>query len=55
MQPGADGCPDRERHTPHPAGYIDHHLWAERMAETHDQTQCPACGLWAVWVKKPSE
>lgn len=49
--PGED-CPEIERHTSHPNNYVAHHVWADRMAETHTQEQCPACGLWAVWTPK---
>lgn len=39
-------------HTPCPTGYIQWHFWAEKMSKTHDQKQCPECGLWAIWVLK---
>jgi hypothetical protein len=35
-----------------PSGYIGWHDWAKRKAETHDQRQCPDCGLWAIWTPK---
>lgn len=35
-----------------PSGYLDWHAWAEKMARTHTQTRCQACGLWDKWVKK---
>lgn len=45
-------CADRANHTPSPAGYNEWHEWAERMKETHDQTQCPTCGFWAIWTPR---
>jgi hypothetical protein len=41
-----------EPHTPHPAGYVAHLDWQERMAKTHRQRQCRGCGLWAIWEPK---
>lgn len=35
-----------------PDGYLGWHEWVEKHAETHDQRQCPDCGLWAVWAPK---
>lgn len=49
---GADACDEIERHTAHPADYVGHHLWAERMLKAHEQQQCPSCNYWAVWVPK---
>jgi hypothetical protein len=46
-------CPNRDAHTEGPAGYVARSEWAEEMAETHVQTQCPGCALWVVW--KPKE
>lgn len=43
------GCED---HTPAPEGYLAWHSWAEEMSKTHSQVQCPACGKWAIWVKR---
>lgn len=37
----------------HPTRYIAHSAWAEEMLKTHDQIQCPGCGLWTIW--KPKE
>ncbi len=48
-------CPNAMQHTPCPAGYMAWHAWAERMAITHRQLQCPECGLWAIWVPKGTE
>lgn len=48
----ADECPDVVSHTPHPAGYLEHSTWAEKMLKTHVQRQCPGCGFWALWEPK---
>ena len=47
----ATPCPD---HPPGPDGYHERAEWAARMAETHVQTLCPKCGLWAIWEPKPA-
>lgn len=47
-----EDCPEIERHTSCPRGYVEWHEWAERMGKTHQVTRCPACNLWAIWVKK---
>lgn len=39
-------------HTPQPEDYLQWHDWAEHMAKTHDQRECPHCGKWAIWVEK---
>jgi hypothetical protein len=39
-------------HTLSPEGYMQWHFWAEEMSKTHQQIQCPSCGLWAIWIKK---
>ena len=50
----AHTCPNAANHTPQPSNYI---AWDEdcerREARGEVQTQCPACGLWAIW-KKPA-
>lgn len=46
---GAETCPDKAKHTPHPHGYLEWHAWAEEMAATNDQTECSGCGLMAIW------
>jgi hypothetical protein len=43
-------CPEAQRHTPAPTRFMAWHEWARRMARTHHQVRCPACGLFAVWV-----
>lgn len=40
-------------HTSCPEGYVNWHLWAEKKARTHVQIQCSACGLWAIWIRRP--
>lgn len=46
--------PDQcDPHTQGPSGYLAYLEWAEKMGETHEQAQCPGCGLWAIW--KPRE
>lgn len=49
----ADDCPDRAKHTSDPPGYLQWHAWAEKKAKTHVQIQCPTCGFWAIWKRKP--
>lgn len=49
----ADGpCSNTGQHTEGPDGYADWHLWAMRMAKTHEQSQCRDCGLWKVWERR---
>lgn len=45
-------CPDLEKHTVCPVGYLHWHEWAEKKARTHNQSQCPTCGYWAIWKPK---
>ena len=45
-------CPNLTNHTPLPKGYIEREREMERLSRKHTQTQCPACHLWAIWVKK---
>jgi hypothetical protein len=45
-------CPNEHEHTDLPEGYLDRAFWVEQMARTHDQLQCPGCGLWAIWKVK---
>jgi hypothetical protein len=49
----AETCPDRAKHTPDPPGYVAWLEWAEKKAKTHTQHQCPKCGYWVVWKRKP--
>lgn len=46
-------CPDANQHTPSPSGYVAASEWAEEMARTRDQQQCPGCGLWLIWTPRP--
>jgi len=48
----ADPCPAVATHTPCPDDYLAWHEWAEAMSATHDTTQCPTCGLWAIWTPR---
>ena len=41
-------------HNEGPDNYVAWHEWAERMSETHVQSRCPACGLWAIWTPRPA-
>jgi hypothetical protein len=43
------------KHTPAPTDYLAWHAWAERKLLTHDQFQCPGCGLWKIWKRKKKE
>jgi hypothetical protein len=54
MRPRSDPppCPQVDRHTPCPDGYVGWHHWAERMSKTHIQIRCPGCDLWAIWLPK---
>lgn len=45
-------CPNHANHTPGPDGYLDWHTWADKMAQTHEQGQCPECKLWVIWTEK---
>lgn len=45
--PVTDACVP---HTPAPSGYAAWHEWAERKSRTHEQHQCPGCGLWQIWM-----
>lgn len=46
-------CPNAAQHTPQPRAYVAWHLWAEQMGRTHDQTRCPDCGLFQIWMLRP--
>ena len=45
-------CPNKTNHTHGPFGYAAWHEWAEKMAETHVQEQCPECRFWVIWTPK---
>src|SRR5258708_6401232 len=42
-------CSNIANHEPEPEGYIARFEWAKLMGKTHKQSQCPDCGLWAIW------
>lgn len=46
------GCRRAAEHTPQPAGYVAWWAWAEEMAKTHEQLQCPGCGRWLICVPR---
>lgn len=48
----ADDCDHIEGHTACPAGYIQWHAWADKMAKTHNCVRCVHCGFWAIWKPK---
>lgn len=45
-------CPNAAQHEPWPTGYVAASDHADKMLQTHDQTRCPQCGLWAIWTAK---
>jgi hypothetical protein len=45
-------CPNRDNHANGPVGYMAWHAWADERSETHDQHQCPGCGLWLILTPK---
>jgi hypothetical protein len=47
-----EACPSKADHADEPDGYLEWHAWAEKMGKTHDQAQCPGCGLWVIWMPK---
>lgn len=51
--PRTPECDPRCTEHQQPAGYVAASEWAEFMLETHDQQQCPGCGLWTIWVERP--
>lgn len=48
----AEPCPQQDKHTPCPSGYVEWHDWAAKMSETHKQVRCSGCGLYAIWKRK---
>lgn len=42
-------CPNQAAHTGDLLGYGG----VVRMSRTHDQHQCPGCGIWAIWTPLP--
>lgn len=49
IEPRRPECDPRCREYRQPNSYVDAAEWAEFMAETHVQRQCPGCGLWTIW------
>lgn len=49
----ADDCPDRDKHTPQPYGYVERSTWAEKKLRTHTQQRCSTCGFYAIWKRRP--
>jgi hypothetical protein len=47
VDPNPD-CPNADRHTPAPTGMLSAMLWADEITQTHNQAQCPGCGLCAI-------
>lgn len=48
-------CPNADRHTPQPSGYLALSEWADDMLKTHNQEKCPGCGRLWIWTpKKPT-
>lgn len=54
-QPAETDCPNNAAHEPWPRGFLSSMAYAEKMLKTHDQSQCPACGKWAIWTPKQSQ
>ena len=50
--PDASDCPNNAAHEPWPKGYLSASAYADEMTQTHDQSQCPGCGLWKIWTPK---
>jgi DNA-directed RNA polymerase subunit RPC12/RpoP len=44
-------CLERENHEPR--GYGEWHEWAQAKIKTHTNEQCPTCGYFTVWKKRP--
>lgn len=47
-----DECPNAGEHQSGPADYLDWCAWAESMEQTHQQEECPGCGLYLIWRKR---
>ncbi len=49
-----EDCPDAaKKHAKQPYGYLERSEWADRKLKTHTCHQCPTCGFWSVWKRKP--
>ena len=51
-KPDDSDCPNNAAHEPWPKGFLSAMAYADEMLETHDQSQCPDCGKWAIWTPK---
>ncbi len=51
-KPDTSDCPNNAAHEPWPEGYIASSEYADKMMQTHDQSQCPECGAWRIWTPK---
>ncbi len=40
------------KHNNQPDGYLQWHEWAMKKSKTQEQTKCPDCGLYEIWIKK---
>ena len=44
-------CPDRDKHTPCPTGYLSWHDWASAMSRAGSkQRRCPTCKGFRIWT-----
>lgn len=43
---------DQHGDTDAPSGYLARFEWAEEMSRTHEQRQCPGCGLYKIWMPR---
>lgn len=50
-----EDCPYFHDHTPAPQGYMQWHVWAQRMGRTHKQVKCSGCGLYAIWLPRRTD
>lgn len=50
--PDTSACPNSAAHEPWPKGYLAGSAYADEMMATHEQSQCPECGLWKIWTPK---
>lgn len=52
QQKRLEECPQKDKHTESPIELVEWSEWAWEMSKTHEQVECPGCGLWAIWVPK---
>ena len=50
-----EDCPDVKKHTKQPEGYVARSYWMDKKSKRHTQEQCPTCGFWVIWKRKPKE